>query len=476
MERILLLLFFVFTGTINSQSAKIVKGKVSSKGSPVAFVQVTDGKSIVLTDKKGNFSMEVAPGSAFVYYSLPAGYNSPIENGIPVFYQKIDSSNQNQKVNFELIQSKQEQTKHAFIVWADPQVQTIGEFDQLELVVNDVNKTLTALAPEIPVHALCAGDIVFDRLHFFDKYKQLISTLNVPFYQSIGNHDLDYNNRSDGFSDSSYQNAFGPSHYSFNVGKIHYVVLKNVFYYGMSRRYIGYVDENQLQWLTQDLRGVNPGSTVVLTLHIPTVYGESEKSGSFSDEMSNSLLNREALYQLLKPFNTHILAGHSHTQWHTQVMPGISEHVHAAASGAWWKADICTDGSPKSYMVYQVDGNQLSWYLKGVQKDKNDQFKLYRRGADRQNPDCIVANVYNYDINWKVMWYENNEFKGEMERYWGTDPDAALIFHPDKNKKHAWIKAAQTHHLFKAVPQDTNALIRVEVIDCFGNKFVKMLE
>jgi len=80
--------------------------------------------------------------------------------------------------------------------------------------------------------------------------------------------------------------------------------------------------------------------------------------------MSNSLLNREALYEIFEPFNTHILAGHSHTQWHTQVKPNIMEHVHAAASGAWWKGQICTDGSPQAYTVYEVNGDSVNGILR----------------------------------------------------------------------------------------------------------------
>ena len=347
------------------------------------------------------------------------------------------------------------------------------EFALLEEVANDVNKTIASFAPEVPIHAISAGDNVFDRLHFFDKYKQVISNIKVPFYQVIGNHDMDYNNRSDAYSAKSFMEAFGPTHFSYNVGKVHYVVLKNVFYYGFSYRYIGYIDENQLQWLEKDLKQIEPGSTVIVTLHIPTIYGENEKPSSFASEMSNSLLNRQALYKILSDFNVHILAGHSHTQWFTQAAPNIAEHVHAAASGAWWQGEVCTDGSPKGYTVYEVNGDSVSWYFKGVNYDKSEQFKLYKTGADKNYPDCFIANVYNYDPMWKVIWYENGELKGEMNRYWGVDPLAAELYQPGKNKKHGWLSACKNYHLFKAKPEKANSKITVEVTDRFGNKYRK---
>ena len=453
-----------------------VKGKIFCQGKALSSVQVTDGKTIVTTDRNGKYCLQTTSEKEYVYYTLPSGYESPIENGIPVFYKKINPELKKQSVNFDLNKATKSQTNHVFLVWADPQVLEMEEFPQLEEVVKDVNKTIAKIPSETYIHAISAGDNVFDRLNFFDKYKQVISEIKVPFYQVIGNHDMDYNNRSNELSAKSFTAAFGPAHFSYNVGNVHYVVLKNVFYYGFSYRYIGYIDENQLQWLEQDLKQVKPGSTVMLTIHIPTIYGESEKADSFTSEMSNSLLNRQALYKILAPFNTHIFAGHSHTQWFTQAAPNISEHVHAAASGAWWQGEVCPDGSPKGYTVYEINGDSVSWYFKGVNQDKAEQFKLYKTGADANYPDCFIANVYNYDPQWKVVWYENDVLKGEMTRYWGKDPFAAELYQPGKNKKHGWLSASQTHHLFRAQPENPNSKITVEVTDRFGNIYKKTLE
>ena len=461
---------FVFGGNI------IVNGKVFSEGKAIAGIQITDGTNIVSTDKQGKFSIETSSEKEYIYYSLPSGFESPIENGIPVFFRRINPELKKQKINFELIKAVKSQTNHTFILWADPQVLDMEEFPQLEEVVKDVNKTIASIPSETYIHAVSAGDNVFDRLNFFDKYKEVISQIKIPFYQVIGNHDMDYNNRSNELSANSFTAAFGPTHFSFNVGKVHYIVLKNVFYYGFSYRYIGYIDENQLKWLEKDLQSVKPGTTVVLTLHIPTIYGESEKPGSFTTEMSNSVLNRQALYKILSSYNTHILAGHSHTQWFTQAAPNISEHVHAAASGAWWQGEVCPDGSPKGYTVYEIQGDSVSWYFKGVNQDKTEQFKLYKTGADANFPDCFIANVYNYDSHWKVLWYENGVRKGEMQRYWGEDPYAAELYQPGKNKKHSWLSASQTHHLFRAQPENPNSKIVIEVTDRFGNIYKKTLE
>ena len=452
-----------------------VTGKISTGKSPVANVSVTDGVTIVQTDKHGNYFLHTHEGRKFIYYSLPSGYESPVEKNIPIFYKPLAPGKQQQVINFTLHRSKQSQVNHSFIVWADPQVLDTSEVNKLREVANDVRETVKKISHTLPTHGLSCGDLVFDRMNLFEHYKDVVSTINIPFYQSLGNHDMDYNERSDELSAGSYSGHFGPVYYSFNKGKIHYVTLKNVFYYGFSYRYMGYINEEQLNWLEQDLSQVAKGSTVVLTMHIPSIYGESPEPDSYAALLSNSVMNKKALYEILKQYKVHLLAGHSHTQWNKQVAPNIMEHVHAAASGAWWQGDVSVDGTPKGYTVYLVYGDSISWYYKPVGKDKTEQLKVYKPGTDISQQEYFIANVYNYDDTWKVNWYENGKLKGAMERYWGYDPLARELYQPGKNNKHAWLSAAQTYHLFRARPKDTHAAISVKVIDRFGNIYLQNL-
>ncbi len=472
---LIILLGFKLTLSASTNPRTIqINGKVTCEGKGLPAVAVTDGISVVETDKNGSYILFSSTERRFVYYSLPSGYESPIHESVPVFYSAIDTSKKAQQINFSLTACKQSQTKHAFILMADPQVHDIEEFDLLKLVLADVNQTVSGLTLQMPVHAISCGDLVFDQLQYFDKYKQVIAQTRLPFYQLMGNHDMDYNERSNELSDRSYSSEFGPAYYSFNKGLIHYVVLKDVFYYGDSYKYMGYVDESQLRWLEKDLAKIKPGSTVVVSLHIPTVYGESKDVDANSTFLlANSVMNRSALYKILSPFKTHILAGHSHTQWNTVLAPNLFEHTHAAACAAWWQGEICLDGTPKGYTVYLADGDSLSWYFKGVNTSKDEQFKLYSAGSDALYPDCFIANVYNYDPAWTVKWFENDVPMGQMEQYWGEDPLAKSSYVPGKNKKYSWISAGETHHLFKAKIHTPNSNIKVQVTDRFGKVYEK---
>lgn len=465
----LVILVISLSSLVTILSAKNITGRVICEGKGVEGVQISNGIDIALTDKKGNFNLPDSESSSMIFYTLPSGYESPVHKGIPQFYKK-KNTNEN-KIEFQIKKSEIPQDNHAFVVWADPQVLDLEEVELLKYVRDDLYKTSSLYAGHLPFHAISCGDNVFDHLYLFDHYKDLFESASFPFYQLLGNHDMDYNNTSNYKSDSTYTDKFGPSYYSFNKGRIHYIVLKDVFYYGDSYKYIGYVDEQQLAWLKKDLSFVNPGTTVVLSVHIPTVYGDSERASSELSMMRNSVMNNKALFALLAPYNVHIMAGHSHIQWNTIIKENIFEHVHGAASGAWWQGPVGLDGTPKGYTVYEVKGDSIQWYFKGLDHKKEDQFKIYPQGEDPDNPDCFVVNVYNYDPLWKVRWYENGVLKGEMEQFWGKDPLANELYQPGKNKKHSWLSAGQTNHLFRASPTNRDSKIEVEVIDRFGKLY-----
>ena len=48
----------------------------------------------------------------------------------------------------------------------------------------------------------------------------------------------------------------GPTWYSFNRGKAHYIVLDNVFYYSDCYNYMVYISEKLFMWLELDLGSV----------------------------------------------------------------------------------------------------------------------------------------------------------------------------------------------------------------------------
>ena len=49
----------------------------------------------------------------------------------------------------------------------------------------------------VPTFGVGCGDLMFDDLSLFPEYERGVTAMGVPFFQVIGNHDLDLLGRSD---------------------------------------------------------------------------------------------------------------------------------------------------------------------------------------------------------------------------------------------------------------------------------------
>jgi hypothetical protein len=449
-----------------------LKGRVQSNGQGIAGVAVTDGYTVATTDKKGNYSIQAHSAAEFVYISIPAGYAFPNDKGITQFYQPITQKDGSFKADFSLEKLTTDDTKHNFVVWADTQI--ISETDG-ELLKTQSAPDLKQLVSSYPqgalFHGIGCGDLVWDHFELFADYREAVGITGVPFFNVIGNHDMDVDGGSDDVSARTFKQQFGPTYYSFNRGKVHYIVLDNVFFIGTAKKYIGYLTEAQLRWVEQDLALVKPGSTVVVSNHIPTDTGNQRRNKLAEEAIGGTVSNRNQLYKLLKPFNVHIMSGHTHVneKWEKD---NLMEHVHGTVCGAWWTGPICSDGTPNGYGVYEVDGDNIKWYYKSTGKEKEHQLRVYGKGKLSTAPDEIVANVWNWDPKWKIEWWEDEVAKGLMEQRIELDPwSIELHGGPQLPKKHKFVEPSLTDHLFFAKPSPNAKKITIKATDRFGNEF-----
>lgn len=457
--------------TAANAKQRTVSGKVHSKGKGIAGVAVTDGYSVVSTDAQGNYSFDVHTNAEFVYISTPAGYAFNQQNHVAWFYQSLAADQLNAKADFSLDKLSVDDTKHQFVVWADTQMISQSDCDQLKATAVPDLKALVASYPKDSLfHGIGCGDLVWDKFQFFKDYKEAIAATGVTFFNVIGNHDMDLDARTDDYSAKTFKQQFGPTYYSYNRGQVHYVVLDDVFFVGTAKKYIGYITESQLQWLENDLKLVKPGTTVVLSVHIPTNTGAARRAKK-EEEMGGVVTNRKQLYKILASYKVHIMSGHTHFNeaWEED---NIMEHNHGTVCGAWWTGPICGDGTPMGYGVYEVNGGDIQWYYKSTGKDKEHQLRVYEKGRLKEAPTEIVANVWNWDTKWKVEWWEDGAAKGAMEQRVARDPWAIELYAgPGLPVKHKFVEPTLADHLFFAKPSANAKQITVKATDRFGKVY-----
>lgn len=456
--------------TLGRRGAPVrVRGRVTGNGRPLAGVRVSDGVTVARTAADGSYTLVGDAAQPFVFVSTPSGWQpARNETGTARFYRPLTGEAE-QRADFALT-PRPGDARHRVLVLADPQTQDRYETDLLHAeTVPSVQGTITASGDRAVVGVAC-GDIMYDDLSLYPEWERAVQRMGVPFYQVVGNHDLDFASRTSEGATQTYRRHFGPVHYSFDLGAVHYIVLNNVFWHGDG--YLGYVDARQQAWMAADLATVERGATVVVLLHIPPLSTwDMRSSGAKKPNAANSTMNREALYKLLEPYRAYLVSGHQHEMEHVRE-GGVQHVVSGAVCGAWWSGPICYDGTPSGYLVLDGDDARVTWRYQATGKPIEHQLRAYARGADRTAPDELVANVWGWSPDWRVTWIEDGAPKGIMSRRKGRDPLSVQLHDgPNLPKRRLWVDPTPTDHLFYATPSPGAREVVVEATDAEGRTY-----
>lgn len=452
-----------------------VRGRVTTGGRGVAGVSITDGRDVVATASDGTYELISDDGRPFVHLAVPSGHRIPVgPSGTARFYHPLRAGARGEmEASWDLVPLDAPDDRHALLLLADPQTQDEEEMALFHSqTVPDVVETVRGLGGVETVAVAC-GDIMYDDLALYPEYERGVARMGVPFFQVVGNHDLDQDAATDLASTNTFTERFGPRYYAFDRGEVHYVVLDDVFWFG--RAYMGYLEQDQLTWLANDLARIEAGRTVIVCTHIPSLGGSHVRHGREEPDYSVSIPNREALYRLLEPYHAHILVGHTHESEHV-FEHGVHEHVHGTVCGAWWTGPICWDGTPNGYAVYEIDGGSVTWRYKATGHPAEHQMRLYPPGADPERPERFLANVWDWDPEWRVVWYEDGNPRGSMEQGVGRDPlSVQLHAGPDLPRKRTWVDPELVAHLFSAEPSPRAGRVTVEATDRLGRVYTETL-
>lgn len=463
---ILLILSVAISLNLYAAEKRVLKGKVLCDEVGVANVIVTDGENFTTTDDKGHYKLESEEDKGLVYITIPAGYTVKSKNSVPMFWHKIKGGND---YDFTLIKKEQDDTHHGFVVIADPQIWHKKEFPALQEGMNDIRKSVNGY--KIPFHGICCGDVISYDHSFYEQYNAIAAESELTFFSTPGNHDMTLYGRTHETSTRLWEETFGPTYYSFNVGKVHYVMLNDNFYIGRDYFYIGYLDEKQMAWLEKDLSYVEEGSTVVVALHIPTTCSKSDREQFKYDNIAGVMTNAKALHKMLEPYKAHILSGHTHTTSNQIISDNLYEHVIPALSGAWWQGPLCTDGTPRGYGIFEVNGDKVKWIYKSTGHADNYQMILYTGKDYSKFRGDLVASVWACDDNWVVEASFDGAAPVKMTRFSSLDPIAKKLYSSNKGMDHSYVYPSEGDHFYRVEIPKKAISATVTATDSFGNKY-----
>jgi hypothetical protein len=165
-----------------------------------------------------------------------------------------------------------------------------GDYSVFEPLLNDI-----AYSTEI-AFAIDEGDLVNEgeRRLYRRFFKQLKRNLTIPFLTAIGNHDL--NNG----SSSNYQEIFGPTYYTFEVGQSYFIVLDATTEAGF--------DKTERKWLEDELKTAQTSKARFIFMHVPPFDPRGSRFNKCLPEK-----DRKDLLELFRSYKvTHLFASHIH--------------------------------------------------------------------------------------------------------------------------------------------------------------------
>ena len=404
-----------------------VSGFVTNQrnGKGIEGVVVSDGYHCTVTDASGRYTLDADSLARTVSITVPAAYEIPLDgDGAPAFFKYIGSAS----LDFSLEPRKKVPEQFTLVALADAHFGHVNSIERFrDESLPDLQKTIGQHAGSGPVLGVALGDQLSDKMEDAPSVKPLYTSLTasgktVPMFYCIGNHD---HNNAGGKSEYAvtehFVRHFAPTDYSFDMGKVHVVVMDDILYKGTQRdgvkiAYDCGLSDAQLAWLRQDLALVKDPEdrAVVLCIHAP-LFGR--------------FIHKDEVKALLGQFREAVvLSGHEHNINNIRHGDTIREYNLQSIGGAWWFSNLSPSGCPIGYGVFTFNGSRL-WeaYNKTTTEDRDFQLRVYD-GDDSYDGNCLFTGLKGAPKRTNVYgWPE--AYKGcFVARVWDATSDWEVKF------------------------------------------------
>lgn len=470
-------------------------GKRQAGDPGVAGVSVSNGREVVKTDKKGRYKLPIEDGMV-VFVVKPSGWSVPVNSeGLPQFHYVhrpngspklryagiAPTGNLPASVDFALTPAK-ESDRFKMILFGDPQPRNQTEIDY---IAHDVVEQVAREAREQGCSfGLSLGDEMFDNLALYDSLNRTVGTIGLPWYNTVGNHDLNYDSLDNEGGTETFKRVFGPTYYAFDYGMVHFVVLNDVIWHGSAQGgYHGELTKVQLEWLKNDLVHVPKDRLLFVAMHIPLA----------------GVQNREELFRLIEDRpHTFSVSAHTHVQANIfygkeEGWNGKSEHHHlnhVTVCGSWWEGApdergiphaTMSDGGPNGYSIIEFKGNEYLVHYRPASRPAWEQMSIFlpeQLLAGEARDTDVIVNVFAGSERSNVeMKIDNGEWV-KMENFKGQDPFFLKLKELEASPKPPLglklPNPSQTAHLWKgklgAMSKGTH-VVEIRTRDMYGQEF-----
>lgn len=507
-----------------------VYGIVSSAGVGVENVVVSDGAEVTVTNEKGIYQLKSAKKWGYVFISVPSGYEVPSVGVLPQFHRALkNSADVVERADFKLEKVDGQDSYKIFMLGDMHLANRTGDLGQFAQFTSDLTDYMTRHKGE-KMYALTLGDMTWDRYWYSNSYyfPQYLNTVNsqiknLQIFHTMGNHDNDFQTRSDYDAAVKYVDQICPTYYSFNIGKVHYVVMDDIdcsSYDGStSRNYVKSLSAEQLDWLAKDLSHVAKTTPVVVAMHAQVFYPTT--SGF---KIDHDQVNTLRLFDILDGYTVRFVTGHTHKLFNvTPDAPIVDGHNFreynsgSVCASWWWSGNLTpgihigTDGTPGGYGIWDVTGTDFQCLYKSTGWPEEYQFRSYDLNnvhfsmADvplmpsdisasvknaymqyvnaypQNNDNEVLINIWNWNSDWTLSVVDEKRKTLPYTEVWAYDPlhIAALSVKRFNNAKLTQTPSFITDkftHFFKVKADDADTDLVITVKDEFGNEWTENMQ
>jgi len=232
--------------------------------------------------------------------------------------------------------------------------------------------TLNDLKPDF---VITGGDLIMDALaqrysradSLYTLYIETVKALKMPVYNAMGNHEIyGIYSRSGAdpehpdYGEKMFENRIGKSYYSFEHKGWKFMILNSIEDTGRDS-YIGLIDNDQIEWIKDELQKTDPSIPVAIITHIPFITANTQKyqGTTLPNDSSLVISNGKEVLDLFEGHNLKlVLQGHLHL-----VEDIFIDDIHFITGGAicaaWWRGPY--RGDEEGFVLVRVKGSEFDW-------------------------------------------------------------------------------------------------------------------
>jgi len=237
------------------------------------------------------------------------------------------------------------------------------------------NKAVSTINKLEPDFILTGGDNIKDATKpdesyadsLFNLYKSQIQRFDMPVYTGIGNHEcFGINNitvtpENPFYGKKMYESKIGKRYSAFKYKGWKFFLIDNIQITDKGHKYIGCVDDEQMEWVKKELATTDSHTPIVMCSHIPFISSMKKfELGSLAGNPDNDgVSNSIEFFRLFSNHNLKLLLqGHFHF---FEVLYANNIHYVTGPSTDGRYGSMLTKTT--GFLLFEINGNNLSWEL-----------------------------------------------------------------------------------------------------------------